>query len=37
MCYGDLRVLPFKDNYFDEIVCQSTLEHIDMDIFDVWV
>jgi len=29
--YGDLRVLPFRDNYFDEIVCQSTLEHIDMD------
>ena len=29
--YGDLRDLPFRDNFFDEIVCQSTLEHIDMD------
>jgi SAM-dependent methyltransferase len=29
--YGDLRSLPFKNNYFDEVVCQSTLEHIDMD------
>ena len=29
--YGDLRELPFKDNYFDQIVCHSTLEHIDMD------
>jgi len=29
--YGDLRVLPFKENYFAEVVCQSTLEHIDMD------
>lgn len=29
--YGDLRELPFKDAWFDEIVCQSTLEHIGMD------
>lgn len=29
--YGDLRLLPFRDNYFDEVICQSTLEHIDMD------
>jgi SAM-dependent methyltransferase len=29
--YGDLRNIPFKDNFFDEIICQSTLEHIDMD------
>jgi SAM-dependent methyltransferase len=29
--YGDLRDLPFKNELFDEIVCQSTLEHIDKD------
>ena len=29
--YGDLRELPFRDNFFEEIVCQSTIEHIDMD------
>lgn len=29
--YGDLRELPFKENYFEEIVCQSTIEHIDMN------
>lgn len=29
--YGDLRDMPYKDSYFDEIVCQSTIEHIDMD------
>jgi len=29
--YGDLRDLPFKDDFFEEIVCQSTIEHIDMD------
>ncbi|MCW3107252.1 MAG: hypothetical protein JWQ09_1758 [Segetibacter sp.] len=29
--YGDLRELPFKNNFFDQIVCHSTLEHIDMD------
>ena len=29
--YGDLRNLAFKDEWFDEIVCQSTIEHIDMD------
>jgi hypothetical protein len=29
--YADLRDIPFKENYFEEIVCQSTLEHIGMD------
>ena len=29
--YGDLRVLPFRDEWFDEVVCMSTLEHIGMD------
>jgi len=29
--FGDLRDIPFRNNTFDEIVCQSTLEHIDMD------
>ena len=29
--YGDLRQLPYKDEWFDEVVCQSTLEHIAMD------
>lgn len=29
--YGDLRELPYKDNFFEEVVCQSTIEHIDMD------
>lgn len=29
--YGDLRCLPFRDNWFNQIVCISTLEHIDMD------
>lgn len=29
--YGDLRELPFKENNFDQIICQSTIEHIDMD------
>lgn len=29
--FGDLRNLPFKENFYDEIVCQSTIEHIDMD------
>jgi hypothetical protein len=29
--YGDLRSLPFKDNFFEEVVCQSTIEHVDMD------
>ncbi|OFX78433.1 MAG: hypothetical protein A2X12_03355 [Bacteroidetes bacterium GWE2_29_8] len=28
--YGDIRDMIFKDFYFDEIICQSTLEHIDM-------
>ncbi len=29
--YGDLREMYFKSLTFDEIVCQSTIEHIDMD------
>jgi SAM-dependent methyltransferase len=29
--YGDLRQLPFANQWFDEVVCQSTIEHIDMD------
>lgn len=29
--FGDLRTLPFKSNQFEEIVCQSTIEHVDMD------
>lgn len=29
--FGDLREMYFKDNTFDEIVSQSTIEHIDMD------
>lgn len=29
--FEDLRNIPFKNNFFDEIVCISTLEHIDMD------
>lgn len=29
--YGDLRSLPFRDENFEEIICQSTIEHIDMD------
>lgn len=29
--FGDLRELCFKDDYFDTIVSQSTIEHIDMD------
>ena len=29
--YGDLRELPFKDNWFDEVCSLSTLGHIGMD------
>jgi SAM-dependent methyltransferase len=29
--YEDLRRLPFRDDWFDEVVCLSTLEHIGMD------
>jgi SAM-dependent methyltransferase len=29
--YGDLREMPFKDGWFDEIVSISTLEHVGMD------
>jgi len=30
-CYGDLRQLPFRDNWFDEICTISTLGHVGMD------
>lgn len=29
--FGDLRIMPFADNWFDEIACISTIEHIDKD------
>jgi SAM-dependent methyltransferase len=29
--YGDMRALPFRDGWFDEVVCLSTLEHVGMD------
>lgn len=29
--YGDLRTIPFRDDYFDQIACISTLEHIGLD------
>ena len=29
--YEDLRNIPFQNTYFDEIICISTLEHINMD------
>jgi ubiquinone/menaquinone biosynthesis C-methylase UbiE len=29
--YGDLRKIPFRDNWFDEIVSISTLEHVGMN------
>lgn len=29
--YGDLRALPFLSEWFDEVVCLSTLEHVGMD------
>ena len=29
--YADLRDLPFRDDWFDEVVCLSTLEHVGMD------
>lgn len=29
--FGDLRRSPFRDGWFDEIVCQSTIEHVGMD------
>ncbi len=30
--WGDLRELPITDNYYDTVVCLSTLEHIGMDV-----
>jgi SAM-dependent methyltransferase len=30
--FEDLRLLPFADSWFDEIVCLSTLEHVGMDV-----
>ena len=29
--YDDLRAIPFRDAWFDEIVCISTLEHVGLD------
>lgn len=29
--YADLRDMPLKDNLFDVVISQSTIEHIDMD------
>ncbi len=29
--YADLRRLPLRDDWFDEVVCLSTLEHVGMD------
>lgn len=29
--FGDLRLLPFKADLYEQIVCQSTIEHVDMD------
>jgi SAM-dependent methyltransferase len=29
--FGDLREMPFRDNWFDEIISISTLEHVGMD------
>ena len=29
--YADLRQIPYDDNFFDEIACISTLEHVGMD------
>lgn len=29
--FGDLRKLPFRDEWFDEVVCHSTIEHVGMD------
>jgi len=29
--YADLREIPFRDEYFDIVLSQSTIEHIDMD------
>ena len=29
--FGDLRSLPYRDNWFDWVVCLSTLEHVGMD------
>jgi len=29
--FGDLRAIPFRDGWFDEIACLSTLEHVGMD------
>lgn len=29
--FADLRDLPFRDNYYDQIVCISTLEHVGLN------
>jgi SAM-dependent methyltransferase len=30
--YADLRALPFRDGWFDDVVSVSTLEHVGMDV-----
>jgi SAM-dependent methyltransferase len=30
--YADLRALPFRDDWFDDVVSISTLEHVGMDV-----
>jgi SAM-dependent methyltransferase len=29
--YADLRELPLRDNWYDQVICLSTLEHVGMD------
>lgn len=29
--FGDIRIMPFMDSYFDVVTCISTLEHIGLD------
>ncbi len=29
--FGDLRNMPLASSWFNEVVCQSTIEHVDMD------
>jgi SAM-dependent methyltransferase len=35
--YADLRALPYRDDYFDTVVCISTLDHVGMDNSDYGV
>ena len=29
--FGDLRHMPFRDELYNTVICQSTIEHVDMD------